>query len=270
MTPRKRTVLFATLRMSLVYVLLCAATPALARWLTFPAPRRAEIMPAAATLTEAHARDGAVAHALRFDAPNAPLTVVFFHGSGELASDEGGLAQALVTHGFAALFAEYRGYGVSRDAGATTEAGVYADAEAVLASAGVPRDRIVLYGYSLGTGVAMEMAARGWGRAMVLVAPYTSIPDVAARELPIVPMHWLVRAELDSRAKAPRIRIPVFVAHGDADRVVPFDRGETIARELPHGRLVTVPGGGHTDLFRRDPRLMQKVLDFLTEMTPPR
>ena len=254
--------------MSLVYALLCAATPAIARWLTFPAPRRAEIVPPRATLTEARARDGAVVHALRFDAPNAPLTVVFFHGSGELASDEGGLAQALVSHGYAALFAEYRGYGVSRDAGATTEEGVYADAEAVLASAGAARDRIVLYGYSLGTGVAMEMAARGWGRAMVLIAPYTSIPDVAARELPIVPMHWLVRDRLDSRAKAPRIGIPVFVAHGDADRVVPFDMGEAVARALPHGRLVTVPGGGHTDLFRRDPLLMQKVLDFLGEVTP--
>lgn len=266
-TSRRRTVLFATLRMTGVYVLLCAAVPWLGRWLTFPVPNEPPVTPAGAAMVETTARDGVTARAFRFDVPNAPLTVVFFHANAELASDEMELAHALTSHGYAAVFAEYRGYGVSLRSGAPTEKGVYADAEAILESTGAPRDRIVLYGYSLGTGVALEMASRGWGRAMVLIAPYTSIPDVAMHSFPIVPMRWLLRDEFDSRSKAPAIQIPVLIAHGDADDHVPFAMGQTLSRTFPHARLITVAGGNHIDLRSRDPQLMTKILDFLGEVS---
>lgn len=262
-TSRRRTVLFATLRMTGVYVLLCAAVPWLGRWLTFPVPNEAPVTPAGAAMVEAKAHDGAVARAFRFDVPDAPLTVVFFHANAELASDEMELAHSLTSHGYAAVFAEYRGYGVSRNSGKPTEAGVYADAEAILESTNTPRDRIVLYGFSLGTGVAVEMASRGWGRAVVLIAPYTSIPDVAMHSFPIVPMRWLLRDKFDSRAKAPAIQIPVLIAHGDADDHVPFAMGETLSHVFPHARLIAVPGGSHIDLRSRDPQLMTKIIDFI-------
>jgi pimeloyl-ACP methyl ester carboxylesterase len=269
MSTRRRTILFATVRLGVVYLLLCAVTPALSRWLTFPAPKTSTPgIPTGATLLEARTSDGTRARALRFDVPHAALTVVFFHGSGELAEDEMGLARVLVGHGYAAVFVEYRGYGLSADAGTTTERGIYADAEALLEASGAPRDHVVLYGFSLGTGVAVEMAARGWGRAMVLLAPYTSIPDVAFRRVPLLPMQWLVRDKLDSLSKAAGIDMPVLVAHGDADDAVPFEMGERLAHAFPHGRFVTVSGGHHTDLFARDDRLMQKVIDFLISVTP--
>jgi hypothetical protein len=143
---------------------------------------------------------------------------------------------------------------------------LYADAEAIVAEAG--GDRPVLMGFSLGTGVATEMAARGHGRALILLAPYTSIPEVGQRDVPFFPMKLLMRDKFDTRAKAPSIALPAFVAHGDADQVVPFDMGESVAHAFPRGRFVTVSGAHHTDMFARDDHLMQKIIDFVIDVAP--
>jgi pimeloyl-ACP methyl ester carboxylesterase len=268
MTRWRRIAIRVAVWIAILYALSCVAAVVLSRRFLFPAPTRATSAPAGATTVEANTADGTVARGFRFDAPRSALTVVFFHGNGELAEDNAALARALVGQGYEVVLAEYRGYGVSRAAGAPTEQGIYADAEALLQSLERPRDHIVLMGFSLGTGVAVEMASRGWGRALILLAPYTAIPDIAARWIPFLPMRWLVRDKLDSRSKAAAIDKPVLVAHGDRDEVVPFDMGETVAHTFPRGRFIAVPGGHHTDLFVRDEHLMLKVIDFLIEVTP--
>lgn len=250
------------------YTLACVAVAAFYRRFVYPAPLRAIVPTPDATLLEARSSDGATARAFRFGPARPPLTVLFFHGNGEIAEDNFDLARSLASHGWGVVLAEYRGYGVSRAAGRPSERALYDDAEAVLTSLDVENDRLVVMGYSLGTGVAVEMAARGHGRALVLLAPYTSIPDVAARHVPFLPMHLLVRDAFDSEAKAAKIHLPVFVAHGDRDEVVPFDMGETLAHTFPHARFVTVSGAHHTDLFETDDHLIQKIVDFLIEVTP--
>ena len=255
----------------LIYAIACAIVAAAYRPFLFPVPGRADPpLPADAKKIEAHAQNGATARALRFGpAPSdAPLTIVFFHGNGELAEDSEGLARDLASHGWCVELAEYRGYGLSRGAGAPSERGIYEDAEAIVEDTGAPNDRLVLMGFSLGTGVAVEMAARGHGRALVLLAPYTSIPAVATRWIQIFPMGLLMRDRFDSLAKAPRIDLPVLVAHGDRDEVVPFDMGETLAHAFPHGKFVTVSGARHMTLFQSDDHLMQKIVDFLIDVTP--
>jgi pimeloyl-ACP methyl ester carboxylesterase len=251
-----------------LYVLACVVVASAYRPFLFPAPARASGTPPDFKLIEAKASDGVTARALRLTQADAELTIVFFHGNGELAEDSAGLARELASHGHSVVLAEYRGYGISRDAGPPSELGLYADAEAILGALGVPRDRIVLMGFSLGTGVAVEMATRGYGRALVLLAPYTSIPDVASHHVPFLPMRLLMRDKFDSRSKARGIALPVLVAHGDADEVVPFDMGETIAHLFPKGQFVAVPGGHHTDMFVRDEHLTQKLVDFLIAVTP--
>ncbi|HEY1955499.1 MAG TPA: alpha/beta fold hydrolase [Polyangiaceae bacterium] len=255
----------------LVYLVSCAVVAVAYRPFLYPVPSRADPPLASdATKIEAHTGDGATARALRFGpAPaDAPLTIVFFHGNGELAEDGETVGRELASHGYSVELAEYRGYGLSRGAGAPTERGLYEDAEAIVEATGVPNDRLVLMGFSLGTGIAVEMAARGHGRAVILLAPYTSIPAVATRWVQIFPMTLLMRDRFDSLSKAPRIDLPVFVAHGDRDHVVPFDMGETLAHTFPHGRFVTVPGAGHMTLFQADDHLMQKIVDFLIDVTP--
>src|SRR5262249_15681369 len=154
--------------------------------------------------------------------------------------------------GFGAALVEYRGYGASAASGAPTEEGLYADASAILDALGArgvaPRD-LVLWGTSLGTGVAAEMARRGGGAALVLVSPYTSIPRVAARGAWFLPVGLVVPDRLDTLAKAAEIRVPVLIVHGDRDGVIPYDMGVELSRAIAGADLVTIAGGGHNDLF---------------------
>jgi fermentation-respiration switch protein FrsA (DUF1100 family) len=131
----------------------------------------------------------------------------------------------------------------------------------MLAARGISAAEIVLWGTSLGTGVAAEMASRGRGAELVLVTPYTSIPALVTNVVPMVPAGLLLADHFDTLAKASRIRIPTTIVHGDADEIVPFWMGERIAQSISGARLVRVPGGHHGDLFARDPdRLLADVL----------
>ncbi|MBI5508667.1 MAG: alpha/beta hydrolase [Deltaproteobacteria bacterium] len=144
------------------------------------------------------------------------------------------------------FLAEYRGYGGL--AGEPSESGLFADAaaavQAVYAS-GVSQDRVAIVGRSLGTGVAVEMARRGHGRALVLVSPYTNMPDVA-RSL-VGPLTFLVADKFDSLARIKEVQVPITVIHGTNDAVVPFALGERLALAA-RARLVVVRDRGHNDL----------------------
>jgi fermentation-respiration switch protein FrsA (DUF1100 family) len=119
----------------------------------------------------------------------------------------------------------------------------------------------VLWGTSLGTGVAAEMARRGRGARLVLEAPYTSIPGLVADVAPFVPADLLVLDRFDTLSKSSEIRIPTLVLHGDADEVVPFWMGRRLADAIPGARLVRVPGAHHGDLFARDgARLLEDIV----------
>jgi len=101
----------------------------------------------------------------------------------------------------------------------------------------------------LGTGVAVEMAARGRGTSLVLLTPYTSITDAAARFAFGLPVGLLMSERFDSLSKAARVALPTLVVHGTRDAVVPYAMGVKLAKALPNARLITVEGCGHNDLF---------------------
>jgi fermentation-respiration switch protein FrsA (DUF1100 family) len=152
------------------------------------------------------------------------------------------------------VLVEYRGYGASRGR-QPSEEGLYLDAEAVftmLASRGVGPQRIVLSGTSLGTGVAAEMARRGRGSRLVLVTPYTSIPDMVADRVPGFPAELLLTDRFATLEKTPDIHVPALVIHGDADEIVPFAMGLKVAGAIAGARFIRVPGGHHGDLFARE------------------
>ncbi len=200
------------------------------------------------------ARDGVEVHAFGLDAPPGGRTVVYFHNNRETAASEADLARALHARGFGVLLVEYRGYGESRGA-SPTEEGLYLDAECaldMLAQRGVGPERVVLFGASLGTGVAAEMAQRGRGARLVLVTPYTSIPGLVSDAAPGVPARLLVADAFDTLGKAEDIRIPTLVIHGDADEIVPFWMGERVAGAIRGARFERVPGAHHGDVFARD------------------
>lgn len=209
------------------------------------------------------AADGVVAHAAFVAPPPGARTVVFFHGNGEQIGDSIPLAKDLARRGFGVALVEYRGYGPSAGP-MPTEAGLYLDAEAALdalATRGIPRDGVTLWGTSLGSGVAAEMARRGRGASLVLVTPYTSIPGVAARFAPFLPTRLCVVDHFDTLAKAAGIRIPTLIIHGDRDEVIPYDMGELLARTIAGARFISVAGGHHNDLFDRDGAHLMNEID---------
>lgn len=154
----------------------------------------------------------------------------------------------ILAAGSAILALDYRGYGKSN--ARPTERGLYRDAETAydyLVKTGFRPDHIIVHGESLGTAVAVDLAARRPCAAVVLEAPFPSAKDVARTVAPVIgPM---IVWGFDSRAKIGRIHAPVFFIHGDRDEVIPLRLGQDLfaaAREPKSFWLV--PGAGHNDI----------------------
>jgi len=150
------------------------------------------------------------------------------HRSASIAGWQDQLNQAV-------LIFDYPGYG--RSTGKPGEAGCYAAADAaydwLTQVARVPPENLLLYGVSLGGGVAVELASRRPHRALVLVNTFTSIPDMAQKQYPWLPARWLVRNRFDNLAKIGKCQKPIFVAHGTADPLIPFAQGERLFAAAP-------------------------------------
>jgi len=254
MLPSRWPVRHLLLFLAALGVLVVAARAISGRFVFAGQRARPRDVPAGFRVLTADARDGVAVHALDLPGPPGARTIVHFHNNRDTADAAAELARALHAHGFGVLLVEYRGYGISRGADPSEE-GLYNDAEAALdrlASRGVGPAQVVLWGTSLGTGVAAEMARRGRGAALVLVTPYTSIPDVVSDAVPFLPAAILVPQRFDTLLKSSEIRVPTLVIHGDADEVVPFWMGRRLAGAINGAELVRVPGGHHGDLFLRE------------------
>ena len=193
------------------------------------------------------AADGATV--VHWYAPAQPgqATVVLFHGNGGTVNALASWARALRTRGLGVVLADYRGY--SGNPGAPSEAGLYADARSILdwvRAQGIDDRHTVLLGWSLGTGIAVQMAVERSVAGVVLLAPYTSIVDVGARRYPIFPVSLLMRDRFDSMSKIAAIHTPVMIVTGERDLVVPADMGHALfaaAREPK--RALFLPETGH-------------------------
>ncbi len=195
-------------------------------------------------------------------------TVVYFHGNAGHIGYRADKVRPYLAAGLGVLLLEYRGYG--GNPGRPSEAGLYADARAALDfldGAGVAAGRRVLYGESLGSAVAVQMAAERAVGAIVLEAPFTSVPDIGWSKFPIFPVRWLARDRLDSLAKIGAIAAPVLLLHGEQDQVVPIRFGRALfaaARDPKEMRIF--PAAGHEDLDAHG--VAEAVLDFLERHLP--
>ena len=182
--------------------------------------------------------------------PNRP-TVVMFHGNGGSLRGERYRLKHFKDAQMGALLLAYRGY--SGNAGVPNEQGLYADARAALdwlGQNGVASTSIVLYGISLGTGVATKMAAERAVGAIILESPYTSTVDVAAFRFPIVPVSWLMEDRFESLSRIRMITEPLLVMHGDSDTVIPQRFGRQLFDAANEPKQGFWPHGlGHNDIF---------------------
>jgi|SRR6185437_6011158 len=235
------------------YVVLLAAMYVFQRTLMyFPDTRRAS--PAAAGLPQAEevtliSADGeklvAWYAAPRGDSP----VILYFQGNAgglDLRADR---FRSLVEAGNGLLALCYRGYGGST--GKPSEAGLILDAKAVydFAAARFPAKRIVPFGESLGTGVAVALAAERSVGGLILDAPYTSIAEVGASVYWYAPARLLIEDSFRSDERIARVTAPLLVLHGEQDRIVPIKYGERLF-SLAHEpkRFMRYPNGGHVNL----------------------
>ena len=160
---------------------------------------------------------------------NPGAVLVYLHGNAGHIGHRGDRVRPYLEAGLGVLLPEYRGYG--GNPGRPSEAGFYADARAALdflAQQGVTAERVVLYGESLGTAVAVQMAVERGCRALVLEAPFTSVGAVAQGRYRMFPVRPLVLHKFDSLSKIGRVRCPVFVMHGERDRIIPIRYGREL------------------------------------------
>jgi acetyl esterase/lipase len=149
--------------------------------------------------------------------PDKPL-FIYFHGNGDTLNWRVSRDRSLVADGSGLLAVSYRGYEGST--GSPSEDGMHLDAAAAYEFAidhQIAPDRIVLWGHSLGTGVAVRLAAERKIKALVLEAPYTSVADVAAMNYPLLPVRWLLKDQFRSDLLIGKVTAPVLVFHGDKD-----------------------------------------------------
>ncbi|QEL20385.1 alpha/beta hydrolase [Limnoglobus roseus] len=200
--------------------------------------------------------DSTMIHGWFFPKPDAANVFVVAHGNGGNLSHRGRLAvQLRDLVGAAVLLFEYPGYGKSN--GSPSEQGCYAAGDAavawLIAEKKVPANRLVLMGESLGGGVATEMATRHEHKALVLTKTFTSLPAAAKNLFPVLPTHTLMSNRYDNLAKLPKVRTPVFIAHGTADTLVPFRHAEELfAAANEPKELHRLEGHDHNAMFSTD------------------
>jgi fermentation-respiration switch protein FrsA (DUF1100 family) len=202
------------------------------------------------------ASDGLRLHGWLIPAPDARLTLLWFHGNagniGHRVDNIKYLHRLLRLNVF--IF-DYRGYGQSAGTHSDlSEEATYRDAEGALAYLRGRRDlahtRLVYFGRSLGASIAVEAARHHPPAGLILETPFTSIKDMARVALPFLPLGSLLRTKYDSLSKIREIRVPLLILHGDRDDVVPYEQGRRLFDAANEPKtFYRIRGARHNDTY---------------------
>jgi fermentation-respiration switch protein FrsA (DUF1100 family) len=210
--------------------------------------------------------DGARLHALHFPVDGAKGTVLYFHGNTGTLRRWGRQAPRFLQKGYNVLMPDPRGYGKSR--GPLSEAALHADAQAWYEHlcATEPQHRIVVYGRSLGSGLATPVAARNRPRMLLLETPFANLYDVANSYLRILPYWLLLRYTFRNDRAIQRVQCPTYLFHGRRDVVVPYSSALKLYAHVPGAvprELFTFSRGRHSNLarFARFDRILERLLN---------
>lgn len=161
-------------------------------------------------------------------------TVAYFHGNAYHVGGRAAIYDALAARGFGVLALSYRGYGKSD--GSPTEDGLYMDARAALAwlaEKQIPTAHTLLFGESLGTGVAVQMATEYPIGMLILEAPYTAVEDRASELYRFIPVRLMIKDKFRSIDKIGRIKAPLLLFHGELDGIIPVHHGRALLAAAP-------------------------------------
>lgn len=180
-----------------------------------------------------------------------PLAVLYLHGNaGDLNSWQH-VSLDFTRRGYHFFIVDYRGYGKST--GVISEKGFYHDAEAafryVSSDLGIPADRIIIYGRSIGTGPAVELATRHRAKGLVLEAPFSSLVKLANQKLPFLLPALTLRFRFNNLSKINRVECPILFIHGSDDRLIPPAHSRLLYdRFAGRKELILIDKGTHNDL----------------------
>jgi hypothetical protein len=184
-------------------------------------------------------------------APNARYTILFCHGNAGNIAHRLDSVHLFHRLGLNCLVFDYRGYG--RSEGKPGERGSYRDARAAFdwltEGKGIPAERVVLFGRSLGGSVAAHLATQIQPAALVVENAFTSYPDIAARCYPYMPVRPFALFRLNTLASVRKVSCPVMVVHSRDDRLVPFRHGQKLFKAANEPKKFVVTHGGHNDSF---------------------
>jgi len=188
--------------------------------------------------------------------------VLYFHGNKKHIGWYARFMPGFTKHGYEVLMIDYPGYGKSR--GRLTEQKLYDWAKIVyqIARKRYEADRIIIYGKSMGTGIAAQLAATRDCKALVLETPYYDFPSVLTHYLPVYPIRSMLHFQLPTYQYLPYVTAPITILHGTNDWTVSYSNAKKLAPFLKSGdQLITIEGGSHNDLFEFSQT--QKTLDSL-------
>jgi fermentation-respiration switch protein FrsA (DUF1100 family) len=220
----------------------------------FPIPQSVRTAPGAAGFPAVEERvlvtaDGEKVIVWHVPAKPGHSVVLYFHGNGDFLAGLFGRFREIIADGTGVVALSYRGYAGS--SGQPSEQGLLQDAAAAYAftSARYDVDRIVVWGFSLGSGVAVAQAAEQPVGKLILEASYTSIADVAASVFPIFPIRLVMRDTFRSDQRIGRVSAPLLFMHGARDATIPIGFGERLFA-LAHEpkQFVRFPDGDHNNL----------------------
>jgi fermentation-respiration switch protein FrsA (DUF1100 family) len=236
-------------------------------------PDRARVSPAEAGLGGVEERilktpDGARVVAWYGRARPGQPTILYFHGNAGSLANRAPRIERLMGEGWGVYMMTYRGYGGGT--GSPTETHNVADARlayGALVHEGVEPSSIILYGESLGTGIAVRLATERPVAGVVLDAPYTSLVDVAAGVYPFLPVRLSLADRYESSKYIKQVHAPLLILHGELDDVIPVAMGRKLfglANEPK--RLAVFPSGGHSDLYLDSNGALEVMRAWITEL----
>jgi fermentation-respiration switch protein FrsA (DUF1100 family) len=236
-------------------------------------PDRTRTPPAAVDLAGVEERtlktpDGALVIAWYGKARPGEPTLLYFHGNAGGLADRAERVRRFMGEGWGVYMMSYRGY--SGGAGSASESANIADARlahGALVLEGVEPSSIILYGESLGSGIAVRLATERPVAGVVLDAPYTSIVDVAALHYPYLPVRYFLTDRYETTKYIGQVRVPLLVLHGERDGVIPVAMGRELYRLANEPkRLVTFPNGRHSDLYLNGNGALEALKAWIAEL----
>lgn len=188
-------------------------------------------------------------HSLLFHSESPKGLILYFHGNAGSLASWSDVAHDFLPLGYDILIPDFRGFGKSTGS-ISSEKQLHHDAEFIFNEMlkKYPEEKIVIYGRSIGSGIAAKLAASHFPKALILETPFFNFTDVVGHYYPLLPSSFILKYKFENNLWIKQVQCPVFIIHGTNDEIVPYRSGKQLA-ELP-GKITffTIEGGMHNNL----------------------